>query len=30
MTSRMTPMQEPANIPFEVMCHDFEMKPALC
>ena len=23
----MTPMQEPANMPREVMCHDLERKP---
>ena len=27
MTSRMTPIQEPANMPWEVMRHDLEMKP---
>lgn len=28
MTRRMTPIQEPANMPWEVMRHDLEMKPA--
>lgn len=26
-TSEMTPMQEPPNMPWEVMCHPLEMKP---
>ncbi|KAL3708918.1 hypothetical protein TMatcc_002706 [Talaromyces marneffei ATCC 18224] len=25
----MTPIQEPANMPWEVMCHDLEMKPTI-
>lgn len=27
ITRRMTPMQEPANMPLEVMCHCLERKP---
>lgn len=27
ITSRMTPMQEPANIPRDVICHDLARKP---
>ena len=26
-TRQITPMQDPANMPREVMCHDLEMKP---
>jgi hypothetical protein len=26
-TRAMTPMQVPANMPLEVTCHDFDMKP---
>lgn len=29
MTSRMTPMQEPANMPLEVMCQEEERKPII-
>jgi hypothetical protein len=28
MTRRMTPIQEPANMLFEVMCHELAMKPS--
>jgi len=30
MTGRITPIHDPANIPFEVVCHDLERKPMDC
>lgn len=29
MTRRMTPMQQPANMPLDVTCHDLAMKPRI-